>query len=263
MTATPSGNPADVTGRWLPFRAAAGDDGIPLYCLPHAGGGASAFRPWVGKVPGAAVLPVQPPGREGRFREPAYFRMGPLVADLAGVIVADVAARPAGRPYAVYGHSLGALVAFELLRELRRRGERGPAHLFVSGCVAPHCPFDDGPPVRNMTQPELVQTLRQLGGTPEWLLSDPSVLEMILPPMRADFSVKETNVYEPEPPFDLPITTLASTDDPRASEELQARWDEQTTGEFELHTLMGGHFAVFEQATLTHKYISEALRRWV
>lgn len=266
MTATP----ADVIGRWLPFRAMAGPGAFPLFCLPHAGGGASAYRSWLGKLPGVAVLPVQPPGREGRFREPPYKRMGSLVNDLANVVTSSLAgtsARSAGSagggPYAVYGHSLGALVAFELLRELRRRGDPEPVHLFVSGCVAPHCPFDDGPPIRNMELPELVATLRKLGGTPEWLLSDPSVLEMIVPAIRADFSVKETNVYRPEPPLDVPITALPATDDPRASEELVGRWCEQTTGEFEQHTLMGGHFAVFEQASLTHKYISEALRRWV
>jgi surfactin synthase thioesterase subunit len=261
-----------VTGRntataWLPFRAMtrAEPGALPLYCLPHAGGGASAFRTWLGKLPGVAVLPLQPPGREARFREPPFKRIEPLVAELADVVLADLAASwsgTAGR-YAVYGHSLGALVAFGLVREIRRRGEPVPVHLFVSGCVAPHCPFDDGPPVRDMALPDLVATLRRLGGTPEWLLSDPSVLEMITPAIRADFSVKETTRYRPEPPLDVPITALTSTDDPRASQELMARWSEQTTAEFELHRLVGGHFAVFEQANLTHKYVCEALQKWV
>ena len=248
----------ETISRWLPFRTMAGP-GFPLYCIPHAGGAASAYRTWIGTLPGIAVLPVQLPGREGRFRDPPYQRMGPLVADLAAVVTGH----SAGRPYAVYGHSLGALVAFELLRELRRRGDPVPVHLFVSGCVAPHTTFDDGPPIRDMAIPELKATLRSLGGTPDWLLNDPSVLQMIVPAIRADFSVKETNVYQPEAPFDLPVTALPSTDDPRASVELQTRWCEQTTGEFEQHVLMGGHFAVFEQASLTHKVISEALRRWV
>ncbi len=259
-----------TTGDWLPFRARtrARADARPLYCLPPAGGGAWAFRTWLDKLPGVAVLPVQPPGREARFREPPYQRIGPLVADLADVLLAEIAPGSSGpgadaRPYAVYGHSLGALVAFELLREIRRRGGPVPVHLFVSGCVAPQCPFDDGPPVHDMPLSELVATLRRLGGTPEWLLADPSVLEMITPAIRADFAVKETTEYRPEPPFDMPITALPSTDDPRATGELMARWREQTTGEFDLHTFVGGHFAVFEQADLTHKYINEALREWL
>jgi surfactin synthase thioesterase subunit len=265
-----SGGPTgEVTSRWLPYRAQAGVDRatLALYCLPHAGGAASAYRPWLGKLPGVAVLPVQPPGRENRWREPPHERMGPLVSEMADVVLADVASTPAsgsaGRPYAVYGHSLGALVAFELLREIRRRGQPGPVHLFVSGCVAPHTPFDDGPPVRDMSRPELVQTLRRLGGTPEWLLSDPSVLDMIVPAIRADFSVKETTEYRQEPPLDAPITAMPSTGDPRASQELVARWRDQTTMRFELHTFVGGHFAVFEQAARTHTYVFEALRRWL
>jgi len=271
---------SDLGRRWLPFKTLTGATpaALSLYCLPHAGGGASAYLPWLSKLPGVAVLPVQLPGREGRLREPPHKRMAPLIRELADAVLADgvrewqmvpehhspLTTYPQGRrPYAVYGHSLGALVAFELLREFRRRGEPGPVQLFVSGCVAPHTRFDDGPPVRDMAQRELVATLRRLGGTPEWLLSDPSVLEMILPAIRADFSVKETHRYLPEPPLDVPITALPSTGDPRASQELVARWREQTTEAFELHTLVGGHFAVFEQAALTIKHISEALRRWV
>lgn len=255
----------EVLARWLPYRTQAGvpPDALPLYCLPHAGGGASAYRTWLGRLPGVAVVPAQPPGREGRLREPAHDRMGPLVAELADVVLADAAGRcPDGR-YAVYGHSLGALVAYWLLREIRRRGAPLPVHLFVSGCVAPHCSFDDGPPVRDMAQPELVATLRRLGGTPEWLLADQSVLDMILPAIRADFAVKETTEYHREPPLDVPITALPSTRDPRADGESMARWRDQTTAGFRSHTLVGGHFAVFEQATtVTHRVVAEDLRPW-
>jgi surfactin synthase thioesterase subunit len=236
---------------WLPFPAS---DGLPLYCLPHAGGGASAFRGWLDGVPGVAVRPVQPPGREGRFREPPHDRMGPLVSAVADVI-------PTSDPYAVYGHSLGALVAFELVRELRRRGEPLPVHLVVSGCAAPRHPADDLPLVGGMSDVELVGMLRALGGTPEWLLADRSVLAMVLPAMRGDFGVKETYSYAEEPPLDVPLTVLASTDDPRASHRSQQGWEAETSAEFALHTLAGGHFAVFEQAALTHKHIAEALHR--
>ena len=244
---------------WLPFRSQTDPADLPLFCLPHAGGGASAYRAWLGTVPGVAVLPVQLPGRESRFRDPAYEDMAPLVADLAPVVLGEAG----GRPYAVYGHSLGALVAFELVREIRRVGAAGPVRLFVSGCVAPHRTFDDGPPVRGMTRPEVVEMLRNLGGTPEWLLRDASVVDMILPAVRADFSVKETYGYLPGPALDVAFTVLSSTDDPRASHELQARWQDLTQGSFDLHTLVGGHFAVFEQATLTQKYLTESLRPWL
>ncbi|HEX8078661.1 MAG TPA: alpha/beta fold hydrolase [Jatrophihabitans sp.] len=250
---------AQQTSRWLPLHAFPDLGGLPLFCLPHAGGGASAYRAWLGRLPGVDVLPVQPPGREARLRDAPYEQMAPLAADLAGVITEAAA----GRPFAVYGHSLGALVAFETLREIRRRGGEQPVQLFVSGCVAPHCPIEDGPPVTGMTQPQLVQMLRQLGGTPDWLLADPEVLQMILPAVRADFSVKETYSYQPEPPLDVPVTVLSSTADPRAPHEWQQRWHEQTSAGFALHTLPGGHFAVFERSEVALGHVAGALRGWL
>ena len=246
-------------GRWLPLRAVPDRGGLPLFCLPHAGGGASAYRAWLGKVPGVDVLPVQPPGREARLRDTPHEQMSSLVAELASVITEAAGSRP----YAVYGHSLGALVAFETLREIRRRGGEQPVRLFASGCVAPHCVYDDGPRVTGMTQPEVVQMLRQLGGTPDWLLADPDVLGMILPAVRADFSVKESYSYVAEPPLEVPITVVASTADARAPHELQQRWQELTSAGCELHTLTGGHFAVFERSDLTLGYVAAGLRGWL
>ncbi|MEO7261117.1 MAG: alpha/beta fold hydrolase [Jatrophihabitantaceae bacterium] len=247
------------TSRWLPLHAFPDRGGLPLFCLPHAGGGASAYRAWLGRVPGVDVLPVQLPGREARLREAPYEQMGPLAAELASVI-ADGAG---SRPYAVYGHSLGALVAFETLREIRRRGGEQPVQLFVSGCVAPHCAVEDGPPVVGMSEPQLVQMLRQLGGTPDWLLADPEVLRMILPAVRADFSVKETYSYQDEAPMDVPVTVLSSTADPRAPHEWQQKWREQTRAGCTVHTLLGGHFAVFERSELTLGHLAGALQGWL
>lgn len=241
--------------RWLPFGVPPGD--VKLFCLPHAGGAASAFRAWLGRIPGVSVCAVQPPGREMRLRETPHEHMESLVDELA-----DVVLETSGGVYAVYGHSLGALVGFELLREIRRRGGPSPVHLFVSGSAAPHYAYDDGPRVGGMSDPEVVTMLRRLGGTPEWLLSDPAVLSMIIPPFRADFSIKETYRYQPEAPLDVPVTVLASTDDPRASSASMGAWRDQTCGRFTSHTLTGGHFAVLEQARLSQAYLGEALRSW-
>jgi surfactin synthase thioesterase subunit len=245
--------------RWLPLRGPVGSaDGMPMYCLPHAGAGASAYRPWLGRLSGVSVRAVQPPGREGRFRDPVFTGMSELVGELAEVVIADLERSGAER-YAVYGHSLGALVAFELVRALRTRGAPDPAHLFVSGCVAPQYGASDGPSVLGMSRAEVVDMLRRLGGTPEWLLADASVVDMILPAVRADFSVKETYAHRPAEPLAVPLTVIASTADPRADLALQHAWREHTTGAFELHTLVGGHFAVFEQEFRTHRFIADAL----
>jgi surfactin synthase thioesterase subunit len=243
--------------RWFPLAAAAAVDGsgLPLFCFPHAGAGASAFRGWLGRLPGIELLPVQPPGREARLRETPFEQMAPLVEELATVLLSAAQ----GRPYALYGHSLGALVAFETLRELRRRGEAEPVRLIVSGCVAPHLRFDDGPPVTGMSQQRLAEMLAELGGTPAMLLADPELLQMVLPAIRADFSVKETYQYGSEPPLSVPITVLSSTDDPRAPAHAQSAWREQTLAGCAVHTLTGGHFAVFEQSEATLRQLAVAL----
>ena len=243
--------------RWLPYPAPTPARPVRLYCLPHAGGSASSFRGWLDAMPGVTVCPLQPPGREARFRDRPHRSMGPLAAEIADVVLAT-----AEGPYAVYGHSLGALVAFEVVREIRRRGAPAPVHLFVSGSAAPQCDPDGLPEVHDASDADVVALLRALGGTPDWLLSDPSLLEMILPAVRADFSVKETYRYAPDSPLDVPLTVLAASGDPRAAMPLMPRWQEQTSAAFELHTVGDGHFAVLEQAPLTHKYLAEALRPW-
>jgi medium-chain acyl-[acyl-carrier-protein] hydrolase len=186
--------------------------------------------------------------------------MEPLVAELADAILArEGESGPGAGGYAVYGHSLGALVGFELLREIRRRGGPDPVHFIVSGCSAPQLSSGETVRVSELSDAEIVDLLRRLGGTPGWMLADPTVLRMILPPFRADFSVKENYRYEPQPPLDVPITALAATDDPRADAESVSGWRDQTTRRFEQHLFTGGHFAVLEQPNLTHAYIKAAL----
>ncbi len=250
-----------LAGRWVPLRGRADGDGFPLLCLPHAGGSASAFTAWIGRVPGVSVLPVQPPGREARYSEPAFVEMQRLVEELATVVLDDVVE---GRPYAIYGHSHGALIGFELVREVRRRGGRLPVRLFVSGSVAPQCgAAEEGPPVSGMSRAEIVGWLRRLGGTPEWLLADRDALDMVLPAIKGDFTLRERYVYAAEKPLPTPITVVAATRDTRVRPDLQYRWGEQTTGGFEQRTLDGGHFAVYEQAALTHRYVLEGLETWL
>lgn len=243
--------------RWLPFPGPAG--GVRLYCLPHAGGAASAFRPWIGRLEGIAVCPLQPPGRETRQRDAPHVDMAPLAGELADVVLADAA----DGPYAVYGHSLGALVGFELLLEIRRRGGPMPVHFLVSGCSAPQWTTEDNRfTITGMTDAQIVALLRMLGGTPESFLSNPMVLRMILPAIRADLTVKNTYRYEPQQPLDVPITAIAGDTDPRASVESIAAWRDQTVRRFQTHTLPGGHFAVLEQPDATLGYFRKALSAW-
>lgn len=243
--------------RWLPFGVPAA--GLRLYCLPHAGGSASAFRSWAGQLGDVAVCPVQPPGRETRLRDTPHTRMETLVDELADVLSAE----SDGNPYALYGHSLGALVGFELAREMRRRGSPPPEHLIVSGCPVPdESAVDTDPQVAGMSPAEVVTMLRRLGGTPEWLLNDPAALQIILPPFTADFCLKQAYRYGEEAPLDIPVTAIASTGDPRAGVEAMAAWHAHTSATFTWRTMPGGHFAVLEHPSTTLGFLAEALTPW-
>jgi surfactin synthase thioesterase subunit len=237
--------------RWLPFSDTEG--GLRLYCLPHAGGSASAFRPWIGRIPGVSVLPVQYPGRETRLRETPHHSVRDLAAELAEALLADAQ----DAPYAVYGHSFGALTAFELLHVIRGLDGPLPVQLVVSGFAAPQTEdfADDA-----VTDEEIIALLRELGGTPEQYLTDRRILKMIMPPLRADLTAKVAYRYMPRPELDVPILAIGGTEDRQAELDSMRGWAAHTTGDFHLHPLAGGHFAVLEQPEETLEMIGRALR---
>ncbi|HEV2779518.1 MAG TPA: alpha/beta fold hydrolase [Actinophytocola sp.] len=230
MTTTPR------AARWLPFGTP--NPAAPrLFCFPHAGASAAAFGGWQRLAgDGIAVCPVQPPGRAERYREPAYRDVGAFVDDLLG----DLGPQFTGR-YALFGHSMGALVAFELALRLRADGAVPPAHLFVSGRPAPHLP-ETRTQLRDLPVDRLVHELRRIGGTPDMVLGDPELLEAFLPLLRADFSVNETYRYRPTGPLPFPLTAFGGERDPRADEPEVRAWAAHTGARFGCRIFPGGHF---------------------
>lgn len=182
-------------------------------------------------------MPVNFPGRESRFREEPYTRMEPLLAELTTTL--DLTSSP----FAFFGHSLGALVAFALTRELRRLGKRLPSLLVVSGYPAPQL-HRDRPHVAHLPHDQFVATLREhFDVTPE-LLDDPVLAEMALPVLRADLAIVETWTYRDEPPLDLPLTAFGGIGDPEANEEQIRGWQAQSTQPVRVRMFPGGHFFV-------------------
>jgi len=213
---------------------------LRLLLIPHAGGGASAFRGWADALPPEVeVCPVQLPGRENRMREPAFDRLPPLVEALAGALE-----RWRDLPCAVLGHSNGALIGFELARHTRRAGVPGPVHLFASGRRAPHLPSRQ-PDVHQLPQPELVAELATLGGMPREILEHPELLALLVPLLRADMALTETYELRDEPPLDVPITALTGTEDVKVSLDEAEGWARHTAAGFRLHTFPGDHFFLF------------------
>lgn len=211
---------------------------LRLFCVPFAGGGETVFRTWWQALPDdIEVCAVRLPGRDARRRESPISRITPLVCALVDAIAPAVA-----QPYALYGHSMGARVAFELVRELRRRGRPEPAVLVVSGRAAPHCPVRD--PMHALPTDALIARLRQLGGTPEAVLREPELMAMFLPVVRADLAVNEVEDHRPEPPLGCSIAAFGGAVDERCTRDELDAWRQQTRGEFTLEIFPGGHFFV-------------------
>jgi medium-chain acyl-[acyl-carrier-protein] hydrolase len=210
---------------------------LRLFCLPYAGGGASVYRAWAGLLPAEIELCViQLPGREQRIGEPAHTAMPDLVAALAEQLAPWVA----DLPYALFGHSLGALVAYELGQALRATAA-GPRHLFVSASPPPHC-AGQRRPIHTLPDDQFIDELRRLKGTPEQVLQHRELMELLLPVLRADFSLLNTYAHRQHPPLPCPIAAFAGAADQEIPTDVVQRWQEYTAAAFRLRVVPGGHF---------------------
>jgi surfactin synthase thioesterase subunit len=210
---------------------------LRLVCFPYAGGGSAAFATWPESLgPEIEVCAVQLPGRETRIMQQAFQDTATMVPVLADVLAARVAP-----PYAFFGHSMGAVVAFELARWLRANGQPAPVHMFASARRAPQLPLMHSL-LHVLPDDEFLEELHGFGGTPPQLLADEGLLRLLLPMLRADFAVNDTYEYQPEPPLDCPITATGGLTDPHVPQASLAAWQDQTTGPFALAMFRGGHF---------------------
>jgi surfactin synthase thioesterase subunit len=211
-------------------------DAVQLFCLPHAGAGALAYRAWPSLMaPGAEVIPVQLPGREGRHAEALRRSVPILAAELTGPIAAR-----AGERFALFGHSMGALIGYELAHALCDRG-RAPVHLFVSGMGAPHLPsFWRG--AHRLPDEELLTLIAEMQGTSPEVVAQPELMQMLLPVLRADLEACDTYVAGRQRSLRVPITALGGRLDPGAGPEWLRAWAEYTSAGFQLELFDGGHF---------------------
>jgi medium-chain acyl-[acyl-carrier-protein] hydrolase len=182
---------------------------------------------------------------------------------LVQALVRGLPARSEERPFAFFGHSLGARVSFELARSLRRQGKRSPAHLFVSACPAPQRSAPHGRPIHALPKTAFLAELERRNGIPEEVLAKPEMLDLLLPMLRADFTVYETAVYSSEPPLECPITAFGGIEDPLVSREALAAWREQTAGLFQTVFFAGDHFFLRTAERELLQAVGQALRPYM
>lgn len=229
--------------------------GLTLFCFPFAGGGASVFARWGQMVPaGIEVCGVQPPGREERLGEPAFRTADALVADLLPRI-----APLSDRPYALFGHSMGAFLAYETAQALSARG-RPPAHLFVSAQRAPQLPLNR-PVSYDLPDAGFEARLRALNGTADAALQSRELMELVMPLLRSDFELSETYARRQQPPLTCPITVFGGTGDDEVDRDGLEAWAEATQGPVELQMFDGDHFFLRSHAQQLVAALGRALAR--
>jgi medium-chain acyl-[acyl-carrier-protein] hydrolase len=246
---------ASAFDTWIAYRKPNPRARLRLFCFPHAGTGASIFRNWSDGLPADVdVCPVEFPGRGTRLMQAPSTRLTPLVQALALGLAPLL-----HEPFAFFGHSLGALVAFELARQLRRQSGVGPMRLFVSAARAPQIPTRNCP-MHALPEAELLGELGRLNGIPEKVLEDKDIMQIMLPILRADLAVYETYVYLAEHPLPCPISGFGGLRDDRVSYGDLEAWRDQTSASFSLTMFPGDHFFLNPARPLLLQVVSRELQ---
>ncbi|MDG4830641.1 alpha/beta fold hydrolase [Solwaraspora sp. WMMD1047] len=229
-------------------------DAVRLVCFPHAGAGASCFFPLARILPSEiGVLGVQYPGRQDRYREPCIESI-PLLADRIHEALLPLL----DRPFALFGHSMGGLLAFEVARRCESDGNARPSWVCVSGRRAPSTHRDEW--IHLEDDAGLVREMLTVGGTDRRLIEDPDLLTLMLSAVRSDYRAVETYSITAGPPLTCPMTVLTGKDDPKVTVSEAQEWAAFTTGGFTLRVFPGGHFFIDDCRAEVAGVITDALR---
>lgn len=246
------------TASWLAFPRRSPQASLRLFCFPYAGGNSLIFRSWADFLaPYVEVCAVQLPGRGARMNEPPFAQLPALVDAAARALLPHM-----DQPFAFFGHSMGAMIGFELARHLRDENKPQPRHLFVSGRRAPQV-IDTSPSTYNLPEPEFIEELHRLNGTPKQVLEHEELMRLILPILRTDFAICQTYDYLPAPPLDCPISVYGGLRDQGVPRELLEGWRAQTNATFILRMLPGDHFFIHSDLALFLPKLAQELNQYV
>lgn len=245
-----------IDNSWFAYRKPNPSADLRLFCFPYAGGSAMTYRSWSDFLPkNIEVCPVELPGRGSRMQEMPYQNMKPLVKDLGQALIQHL-----DKPYVFFGHSMGALIGFELARLFRRQYLSGPIHLFASGHTAPQVGSSHSP-IYNLPDQQFKEELRRLNGTPEAVINNEELMALLIPMLRADFEVNETYVYEPEALLAIPIFAYGGIADNDVNQESLQAWQEQTSAAFSMQMFEGGHFFLQTSQTILLQTLTYELQK--
>jgi len=233
------GLPGVVNRKWVVKPRPVTSPDVRVICFPHAGAGAAVFMGWVDQLPPTAELcAIRFPGRENRLDEPLIDDL-PSLVDRLGAVLSPLL----DRPFVLFGHCSGSLVAFELARWLRAHKRPQPDLLVVSSIEAPAL-HPVAAPLHQLPRDELIHQVAEFGGLPPQVLEDPEMRDMVEPALRSDTRMAESADYVEEPPLEVPITVIGGLRDHLVSLESMAAWRWETSCRFSLHMLPVGHFVL-------------------
>ncbi|NEZ59383.1 thioesterase II family protein [Adonisia turfae] len=245
------------TNRWLRRGTPNPNASLRCFCLPYVGGSARIFQPWSQSLPDSVeVCALELPGHGTRLTEQPFDNWDAVLEAISQVILPLC-----DRPFVFFGHSMGALISFELARYCRRHNLPMPSHLYVSGHRAPQLP-DPEEPVHNLPEQAFREKLTRLQGTPPAVLNNKEFMAMLLPVLRADFTLCETYSYVQEPPLPCPITAFGGTQDPTTQRGRLRAWRAQTQAKFTRHVLPGKHFFIQTEKTSLLNHLKISLGRY-
>lgn len=241
---------------WLSYYKPNSKATVRLFCFPYLGGGIHVFRPWTIKLPRfIEVCAIQLPGRGSRLEEPSLSRMTTLVKTLSSIISGYL-----NKPFAFFGHSMGALVGFELARELRASYQVEPTHLFVSGSCAPDN-LKKEKTIYNLDDSDFLREIRHLHEIPDETFEQPELVELVLPALRADFAIYQTYAYKSQARLGCPISAFGGRQDPGVSKSCLNGWRKQTTSDFSVEMFPGDHFFLTSSQSALLRSITRSLEK--
>jgi medium-chain acyl-[acyl-carrier-protein] hydrolase len=247
----------DITNlsKWLPYNAEINPNAkINLFCFSFAGGTATTYRSWVAEMgDNINLLPVQLPGRERRLNEAPFYKLDALIDALEYFFTPLMSEMP----FAFFGHSMGTKLAFELTNTIKSKG-LAPEHLFVSGAPAPDS-LDRAPVLYNLDNDDFIRELKRLNGTPDEVLANKELMNLMIPFIKADYTINDNYKYIDRGPLKCKITAFGGTEDPDVNEFDLRAWGRHTINEFKYTMYSGDHFFLLPHKNAIIKEIIDTL----